>query len=97
MDYKQFSKRFTLIVQFQGLTPFPPPAIDIFPSSMYNTVNGWKKSPLRPQLLSMPEFHKKRYSSASGAIERVRVQMSGEGQFKKRIERLLLKLIKGQR
>ena len=23
MDYEQFSKRFTLFVQFQGLTPFP--------------------------------------------------------------------------
>jgi hypothetical protein len=39
------------------------------------------------------EFHMKRYSSASSAIGRVRVQVSKDRQFKKRIEKLRLMLI----
>ena len=42
------------------------------------------------------EFHMKRYSSASSAIQRVRVQISKDRQFKKRIEKLRLMLIKSQ-
>lgn len=42
------------------------------------------------------EFHMKRYSSASSAIERVRVQVLKDRQLKKRIEKLRLMLIKSQ-
>jgi len=42
------------------------------------------------------EFYMKRYSSASSAIERVRVQISKDRQFKKRVEKLELMLIKSQ-
>lgn len=42
------------------------------------------------------EFHMKRYSSVSSAIERVRVQISKDRQFKKRIEKLRLMLVKSQ-
>jgi len=42
------------------------------------------------------QFHMGRYSSASSAIERVRVQMSKDSQLKKRVEKLRSMLTKNQ-
>ena len=42
------------------------------------------------------EFHMKRYSSASSAIERVKVQISKDERLRKRIEKLRLMLVKSQ-
>jgi len=42
------------------------------------------------------EFHMKRYSTASSAMERVKTQISKDGQLRKRVEELRLILTKSQ-